>query len=227
MAISVVQRNIGYDPNGVNGSVTATFSSANTAGNAIIVAIAIADTTTTGQATPTDTTGNTYTSLQNFSNGSSFNAHAWFGCFNIAAHTSGNVVTSSPDLGACNMHIWEVSGLQTSSALDQFTKTFGSTTSLTTGATATTTTANELLLSLFSNDHNAETWTLGSGWSNLLNSTSTQTNAFSSASEEKIVSATGAYTGTITAGHAASNLGSIMTFKGASAPVMPTNLFFF
>lgn len=216
MAIAVVQRAIGVDPNGSLGAVAATLLSTNTAGNAIIACVTMAATSPAGEGVPTDTQGNTYTLLTTFSNGTSFNSQAWYACYNIAGHAAGNVITSNPDVGAVNMHVWEVSGLVTTAAFDKSSSTFGSTTSLTSGATATTTVADELLIGVFSNDHLNESWTLGAGYSNLLISGATQTNAFSSASEEQIVAATGAYTATMTAGHAAANLGVIMTFKGLS-----------
>ena len=139
---------------------------------------------------PTDTTGNTYTQIgppggfvaQGSGAGAgSFNGQKWWIAYNIAA--GANTVTVSPDEGTTNIHIWEISGLAASRAFDKYAFAFQqSTTSLDTGATATTTYANELLLCVASDDAN-DTYTLGTNFTNLTTQSNT---SFSSASEERI-----------------------------------------
>jgi hypothetical protein len=214
MAISVVQRAIGVDPNGSNGYVAANFTN-NTAGNTIIVCIAIANTTTTGQVAPTDYAGNTYTLIGNFSGGTQYTSQLWYIANNISAYTGANTVASG-DVAASNIHIWEVAGLASTATLDKSASTKAASGTALVTASVTTTVANELILGVFCNDILHETWTLGTGYSNLETSALTQPNAFSSASEENIVTATGNYTAAITAGHSSNNMKVIMTFKGAA-----------
>jgi hypothetical protein len=97
-----------------------------------------------------------------------------------------------------HMHIYEISGLVTSSVLDQIGSNFQSgATAATVSTSGATTTANEFVFAYFGRDNGSGTWAAGTGYGNALASpnTGSGTDAFS---EGKILSATGTQTATAT-----------------------------
>ena len=97
-----------------------------------------------------------------------------------------------------HLHIYEISGLVTSSVLDQIGSNFQSgVTAATVSTSGATTTANEFVFAYFGRDNGSGTWTAGTGYGNALASpnTGSGTDAFS---EDKIISATGTQTATAT-----------------------------
>lgn len=210
---SVLQRATGSDPNGVNGDVTATFSTqALTPGSIIIVAVPLAFTTTAGLALPTDTAGNKYTQIKSIPGGTgNFVSMLWFIAHNSKAQAS-NIVTCNPDPGAVNMHAWETTGLINDQTFDKCVDIVATTgTALSSGATPGVSSANGLAFGVFCVDAN-DTYIIGSGWSNGQTVANT---AFSSYSEEQVISAPGAYTATATASTSTTSLSVIMTFQAA------------
>lgn len=214
---AVVQRGSGEDNNGGTGKVTVAFGSNNTAGNAIIIAAAVGWTTTSQLGQPQDTRGNIYTEILDVPGGSDFTSQRWWIAYNIGGGP--NTITLTDGFFSTNLHAYEVSGVGLVNSPDQTAHQFQtSTTSLSTTATPATNFANELCLAVFCDDITAETFTLGAGYSNLVN----QPNAsFSSASEEKVVTSTGAQTATMTIGSASTtSLGVIMTFANYGTPLI-------
>src|SRR4029077_2578095 len=97
-----------------------------------------------------------------------------------------------------HMHIYEVSGLVTSSVLDKIGSNFQSgATAATVSTSAATAAANEFVFAYFARDNGSGTWTAGTGYGNMLASpnASAGTDAFS---EDKIISTTGIQTATAT-----------------------------
>lgn len=130
---------------GFGGAAGIAFGSAVTAGNAIVVACSMA--TGTATASISDNQGNSYTLV----GGAAFDApgpirmYLW-----VAANVAGGstTVTITPSTSIVKqIHLAEVSGLATSSPIDQSATGSGSSvTSVTTSATGTTAQANEYLV---------------------------------------------------------------------------------
>lgn len=124
-----------------------------------------------------------------------------------------------------NIAIFEYSGLATSSVLDK--TAVGSSgigaTSTPTGTTATTTLANELLIAGVVVSGVAAT---GPSWSNSFTVRATTTNATGPLfTSDRIVSATGAYTTTVTyTGSGTGGAGVIATFKAAAISTKVSSL---
>jgi hypothetical protein len=115
-----------------------------------------------------------------------------------------------------HLHIYEVSGLLTSSVLDQFGSNFQSSATGGTVSTSTATTAaNEFVFAYFGRDNGSGTWTTGAGYGNTQSSPNVgaATDAFS---EAKIVSTTGTQTATATSSRTDSLTSVIATFKAAA-----------
>lgn len=196
MAISVVQRASAASAGTT--TIKPALTTSNTAGNAIIV-IGIAGTTTATDlnSLPTDTQGNTYavvTTINATAFGNGLLIRVWAN-YNIAAHTGTNTVTIPNANNDAAGFAWEVAGLATSAAFDKSSSADQtSATALDSGATATTTYANELLLGVFADDNSTSLgFTLGSGYSNAQQNGATTGYG---TTEEQIVSTTGAYNAT-------------------------------
>ena len=119
-----------------------------------------------------------------------------------------------------HLHIYEVSGLLTSSALDQTGSNYQSGTTVATVSTAAaTTSANEFVFAYFGRDNGSGAWAAGSGYGNTIASpnTSASTDAFS---EAAVISAKGVQTATATSS-AADGLTSVIATFAASAGGTP------
>jgi hypothetical protein len=219
MAISIVQRNNGGDPS-FTGTLSATFGSANTAGNTIICIITY-NNSTNNLSAPTDTKSNTYTKVYDQINGSDALGTLVYVATGIAAGS--NTVTDSDGSNSAAMFIYEVSGI--SGALDTSTQQWQTTATSLSSTAITTTHANELLIGVFCDSDSSAgiTYTAGSGWSNIQNQTGGAYVPFCiSATEEQIVSATGSYTATATVSSNPNNftMATILAFPASGgAPV--------
>lgn len=218
MAISVVQRKAGQDSSGAGPSAVVAFTSNNTAGNAIIVILTGQDSTlalwTSDYPLVSDSQGNTYTQIYNSFNLANTTGTRAYVSFNIKA--GANTVTQLDSSDPCVLMVYEVSGLASSSVLDQSaTAVITTSTSFVSGNTPTTTIADELIIGIGATTNTtAQSWTLGAGYSNILQQTGA---AMSAATQERIVAATGAYSSTLTAASAGSGTATILTFKGAAS----------
>lgn len=204
-------------------SSTVTTSSVTvTAGN-LIVCGAEADVVNANGITMTDSKGNAWTRATSNSASGTFDHEIWY----AKATTGGSsyTVTAADNGGGVDSLIIceEWSGQDTGTALDKAAGAqdiTGISGALNSGNTAATTVANELLVGSGAVAISADTLTLGSGYSN-----KTQINtAFSTLGfETKVVSATGAYNATFTAGTVGSWVMQIGTFKEAVAatPYVP------
>ena len=145
-------------------TVTATFGSPNTAGNAILLAWE-GDTGAAGSAnTPTDTAGNTYTRLLTKSLADVFDLEVWV-AHGIAAKT-GNAVTVTDTIGGSDgiLIIEEWSGL--ASALDAVSSATGAGTTLAAGA-FTLTRGADLVWAAGVQNQSANDLTAGAGFTSL------------------------------------------------------------
>jgi hypothetical protein len=173
-------------------SVSTTFPASNTVGNLIIAFVRAS--TTTQTITLTDSAGNTYSKAVSQTQTTDGHQTAIFYASNIKAGT--NTVTAT--FSASNNHpylaIYEYSGLST---LDKTAAAQGATAAANSGATATTTSANELVFAGLGLPSSAtQTVTAGSGFT--LEQQDTRSGGSRAASEDRTVSATGAYSGTFT-----------------------------
>lgn len=187
-AVSIVQRNSGLDAG--TGTSSATFSSNVTAGNAVVVLTGI-NNNTSNTGTPSDGT-NTYSLVANvYQSSMNVGFKVWV-AYNVTGGAAYTVsATDSSNLQA--IYIYEVANLDSVSSLDTFA-TQQITGTAVASPSITTTHGNELLLGFFgTEDITADTYTVGTGWSNI----QTQAGAnWSTAVEEQVVTTTGTYSAT-------------------------------
>jgi len=124
-----------------------------------------------------------------------------------------------------HLHIYEISGLLTSSVLDQIGSNFQSSgTAATVSTSAASIAANEFVFAYFGRDNGSGTWTAGAGFGNTLATPNTGagTDAFS---EDKIISSTGIQTATASSSVPDSITSLIATFQAGagSTPVGTTS----
>jgi hypothetical protein len=172
-------------------SISVPFASANTAGNLIIAAVRMS--TTSQTVTITDSAGNLYTDAVAQSQTTDGHQVHVFYAKNIAG--GGNTVTAT--FSSTNNHPWlaiyEYSGLSATSPLDRAAHAQGSSSAPTSGATATTVSANELVFAAVGLPASyTGTVTAGSGYA-LRQQDTTSSRA---ANEAAVVSSTGSYAGT-------------------------------
>ncbi len=172
-------------------SVSAAFPAANTAGNLIVAFVRMS--TTSQTVSVTDTAGNIYTdAVAQAQTTDGHQVHIFY-----AKSINGGANTVTAAFSATNNHPWlavyEYSGLSKTNPLDRTAHAQGSGSTASSGATATTSSANELVfagLGLVSNF--TGTVTPGAGFTLQLQNTATSR----AATETSVVSATGSYTGT-------------------------------
>jgi hypothetical protein len=205
--IGLVQENA-VQGSGV-GSLSVAFSAANTSGNLILAFVRMS--TTTQTVTLKDSAGNTYVQAVaqvQTSDGSEISLFYAKSILGAAANT----VTAT--FSATNNHPWlaiyEYSGLSTTTPLDKTASAQGSSTAVSSGATATTTSANELVFAATGLPSSyTGTTTAGSGYA-LLEKNPTGSPA---ANESELATSTGTYTGTFTLSASANWSALVATFK--------------
>jgi hypothetical protein len=204
--IALVQSN-GVEGSGVS-SVATPFLSGNTTGNLIIAFVRMS--TATQTVTVTDTAGNVYAdAVSQAQTTDGHQIHIFY-----AKNAIGGPNTVTARFSATNNHPWlavyEYIGLSTTSPLDRVLKAQGGSASPNTGATATTSSANELVFAGAGFVNNfAGTATAGGGFTMQLQDTGTSR----AANEAIIASATGAFNGTLTLSAPTNWSAVIATFK--------------
>jgi subtilisin family serine protease len=168
------------------------FASANTAGDLIIAFVRMS--TSTQTVAVTDTLGNTYTDAANIAQSTDGHQIHLFYAKNIKAGT--NIVTAT--FSGTNNHpylaVYEYSGLN---ALDKTAAAQGSSATASSGATAITTSANELVFAgLGLPASSTATVTAGSGFT--LGQQDTNAGGSRAATENETASAIGSYSGSFT-----------------------------
>lgn len=218
MSISVLQRQQAGNA-AVGTTIANTYGSNVTAGSALIVCAWTNGAASTLSAI-TDTLGSIFVPLGTFT-GALNVMKAWI--VDYVPIGGAETITVTTGFNDSTTHIFEVAGLGRTRAFDKsHQQNQTSATALDTLSTATTTYANELLLGCFVNG-NATTlaWTIGAGYSNLLE----QDTAFcNTITEEQIVSATGTYNATATlAANSTNEMSVILTF--ADTPQAATKVY--
>lgn len=223
MAFSRVQGWVGTTGNTFPTSLTSAASGSSvTAGHLLMVALMLDGQTVAETTTMTDNKGgNTWTRLStNFQSGIG-QVDIW-AC--VVTNGGASMTVTAGGLGntTAALIIEEWSGNASSSILDQQTSTNGSGTSVSVGPTSATTHANDLIWVAVGVAATGAA-TVGSGYSNLTGEVSNPSKLWV---ESKVVSATGAQTGTLTI-PSASFEACIVAVKDSTGGATPTNLFFF
>lgn len=197
---------------------TPAFTAATTTGNLIVVAVSNDSGGTVTTTGVTDNKGNAYTKVLGTSSSSALDIYY---AANISGGTGHTVAVNWSLAAASNLSVvaQEFSGMS-ATPLDVFVSALGSDAAPSSGPTAVTTQANELVVGIVSFDATATTVALGSGYSNLnyVNAESASTGM-----ESKMVTSTGAQAATFTLGEARLWIAATVTFKTASANAGPVN----
>ena len=223
MSASLLQSKSG-NGGGYVQSVDIAFESNNAVGSTIILAVAGA-----GDApTPTisDSQGNTYALINT---GVNDYVTGWFYyAENIDAGANTITIDFGADYEDVSYCVYEYAGLETSSVLDKKAENLDSEygTSHSTGTTATTSQADELIVAMACGDSNS-TWSLA-GWDNELEANGNDIYQ-SLAMYSKVVSSVGTQSASISSSAAMKGYAAIATFKIASvaSPKRETNFFHF
>lgn len=162
----------------------------------------------------TDNESNTYTLITSSTNGGFFNTYA-YKCENCTGGTGHVVTILASSAVFYSAYLQEITGALTSSGVDVSNTLTTSVATTFSGASATTTNANDLVLSYFQLQVSyASIADSGAGFS-MLDSSTTGGSAVSSA----VVSSTGAYSDTYTIDISGNEIGGvIVAYKAASAP---------
>jgi methionine-rich copper-binding protein CopC len=206
-------------------SVSQTFAAGNTAGNLILAFVRAS--TTTQKITVSDSAGNSYTdAVWQLQSNDGHQIHLFY-----APNIKGGTNTVTASFSGSNNHPWlaiyEYSGLSTANPLDKTAAAQGSSRTASSGATAATTSANELVFTgLGLPSASSAVATAGPGYSMERQDTNTGKSRAATADQE--VSAAGAYTGSFTLSASANWSAIVATFASgtgtppASAPTITT-----
>ncbi len=204
--IALVQSNA-VEGSGV-GSLSIAFPSSNSAGNLIVAFVRMSTTAQTVQVT--DSLGNVYTeAVSQAQTTDGHQIHLFY-----ARNVAGGANTVAASFSGTNNHPWmsvfEYRGLSTTAPLDRVNKSQGSGTAVTTGATPTTSAANELIFvgAGFANDY-AGTVSPGAGYSLQQQDSGTSR----AVSESELVSSKSSYTGKFSLNAGTNWSAVIATFK--------------
>lgn len=203
-------------------STTVTFTSSVTAGNSVLVVIAsyYSDAVNSPQSfSVSDNKSNTYTrdvNAQGSGGGTGIGAIEYFRCDNVTGG-SGFQLTINAGIAAYTViFVIEYSGLDTTGSFDKSSSKLPQTTgsTYTSNSTATTSTADELLLGIYYTYSTAPTVTPDSPWSSIFESN--QNGFIYAGVSDQTVSATGTYafTGSVS-GNATQDGVAIATYKAA------------
>lgn len=205
------------------------FSSSVTAGNLIVVAVVGDNGSTDNTTNVTDNkSGNSYQradSTLNFGNGTNMNMDIWFGQVTNGGSSFALTIAFNSMVQNGRFVAQEFSGFSSTATLDKFAKANATSTSPSSGATGTTSVADELIVGLIARaGNNSSTISLGSGYSNLTN---TATSA-AAGMESMVVSSTGTQTATFSLSVSRAWLCAVLAFKDGSGggPPPDTTSFF-
>ena len=198
------------------------------AGNSVILFLSINP--SAGTISCSDSKGNSYTSNRNATNGSGTTGvrTVVLSAHNIIALTSGNTITCTHrSVTARALSASEFSGLATTATVDKVASATGNNTTPSSGATATTAQASELLIGgIGVEGPTTETFTAGANYTAVGRagtSGGTAANNITINPEYRIVSATGAYSANGTLSATRRWAAAIVTYKAAPPP-LPTKL---
>ena len=189
-------------------SVSAAFPAANTTGNLILAFVRMSSATQT--VTLKDSAGNTYVeAVGQVQTADGSQVHLFYAKSILAG---ANTVTAT--FSATNNHPWlaiyEYKGLNAANPLDQTAQAQGSSAAPNSGATATTTSANELVFAAMGLPASyASTQTLGAGYTLLQNDTSTSP----ASNETMLATSTGSFAATFSVTSSVNWSAIVATFK--------------
>jgi len=192
MASTLIQT---VNPATSTGSITAT--PALTKLNSLIIVFVGSSALTDTVSTVTDNAGNTYSKAYSIATGSGGDTECWYA--QRTSPTNSVVVTFSASVSTKSVFVREYSGMWVVNSLDQTKTASGSGTSVSTAASTTTRSAAELIVSSCSCLGTTPTLAVGAGYGNFT-SQALVASASLHAIEDKVVSAIGTQTGTMTAG---------------------------
>jgi methionine-rich copper-binding protein CopC len=215
-SISLVQSGAGEGSSVA--SVSKAFASPNTAGNLLIVFVRMS--TTTQTVTVSDTAGNSYSqAVSQVQSSDGHQIHLFY-----AANIQGGANSVSAAFSGTNSHPWlaiyEYSGLSATNPLDKTAAAQGSSNAPSSGATAATSSANELVFSGVGLPSSTSiTVTAGSAY--VLAQQDAKSGGSRAATEGAMVSTAGAYTGnfTLSAGTTWSAVVASFSATGSPAPI--------
>ncbi|HSX17041.1 MAG TPA: hypothetical protein VLH86_02990 [Patescibacteria group bacterium] len=206
---------------GVYGSTSTTsrsftFARSVPIGHSIVGSLVLSSTATT-TLTITDTAGNTYTTDAAVTNGSTAATYVFSANVTNAINSGDSLnISAVSGTGRWVMSAEEFGNLVWPSAVDKTSTNSGSSTSLTSGATATTTQANEMVFGGFGFSA-GHAFSAGSGFTAAPQlSTSAGSNDRSLGAEWLYVTSTGAQTATGTLDTSASYAGAVVTYKSSN-----------
>lgn len=183
-----------------------------------MVLVTIIGNTATDQITSVTAPGMTFAKITAVSGlvggGAASYVSVWY-AYNVTGNTTPSITinkTATWDIQAIVKHY---RGLTTTDPLDKTAKSPGTTVNVTSGATATLSQANELIVGFGASDFGGATYTPGAAYSDL-----TQISAVAGdiAVQDTIVYTTAAVTSTMTLSSTTDQLGGVLTFKIAQNP---------
>ena len=199
-------------------SISVPFGSANTAGRLIVAAVRMS--TSSQTVTVTDSAGNIYAdAIAQSQTTDGHQVHIFY-----AKNVAGGANTVKATFSASNGHPWlavyEFRGLSTTSPLDRTAHAQGSGSTATSGATATTVNANELVFAALGLPASyAGTVAAGSGYA----LQQQDTGSSRSAHEAAAVTSTGSYAGTFGLSVSTNWSAAVATFVAAAATPPPSS----
>ncbi len=189
-------------------SISVPFTLANTTGNLIIAAVRMS--TTSQTVTVTDSAGNIYTDAVAQSQSTDGHQVHVFYAKNVAGGANSVKATFSSSNGHPWLAVYEFRGLSTTSPLDRTAHAQGSGSAPTSGATAATVSANELVFAAVGLPASyTGTVTVGSGYALLQQDTGSSR----AANEAAVVTWTGSYAGTFSLSAGTNWSAVVATFK--------------
>lgn len=208
MAATLIQQK-----SGSNTSTTAlaiALTSNTTTGDFILVAINCDQTTDKiSSVTATGMTFNKITAASGLIGGGAASYITFWYAFNITGATAPTITINKSATTGIEALVTHWSGLTTTDPLDQVSRHPGTTTAITSNATAALTQANELVIGVGASDFGGATYTAGSGYSNQIQKAAS---AGDISLQSKIVAATTAVTSTNTLSSTSDEVGVVMTF---------------
>lgn len=217
---SYVQSNLNKTGSQV-ASLANSFTSSVTSGNLVVVAVS--EWNSFGDASVSsvvDNYGNSYSlAVENPTAQNGNEPVAVYYAYNVTGGTGFQVTVNLANNGAITTAIYEYTGISTTSdPLDRTANSSGTGSNGSSGSTATTTVANELVFGAFNHSSTSTTATAGTDF--LMREYNDDNNTFEALyTEDRIVTATGAYSATITFGASVPWRGVVATFKAASGSV--------
>lgn len=212
MAASLIQARTGQNTSTTTLSITTT---SNTVTGDMLF-LAIIGNTATDRISGVTATGASFAKIAGISNtiggGAASRISVWY-AFNVTGATTPTVAIAKSATWAIQAVLFHIRGLTTTDPLDKTASAGGTTTAISSGATATLTQADEYVIGIGASDAGGATYTVGATYGNLNQIAAA---AGDIAMQSKAVAATTAVTSTMTLSATSDQIGAVATFKVAS-----------